>query len=131
MFIFSQSGGWLGRSTSSGGFTLISSQCYAGHGPGKNSPAMQDVPNVGPLPQGLYNIGLPYTDPEKGPNTMRLTPAPLNVMFGRSGFLIHADMADPALAGTASEGCLVVQHDPRATVASFVTAGDNTLVVVP
>jgi hypothetical protein len=131
MFIFSQGHGWIAHSSTSGGLKILSTLCYAGNGAGKNNPAMQNVPSVGPLPQGLYSIGLPYTDPERGPNTMRLTPAPLNQMFNRGEFLIHADYADPAKAGTASEGCCVVPHDPRAVIAGSVVAGDNTLVVVP
>ena len=32
---------------------------YSGHGEGKNNPAMQKVPNVGPIPVGKYTIGQP------------------------------------------------------------------------
>jgi hypothetical protein len=32
---------------------------YSGAGDGKNKPEMQDVPNVGPIPQGNYTIGEP------------------------------------------------------------------------
>ncbi len=32
---------------------------YSGNGPGKNNPAMEDVPNVGPIPSGDWTIAGP------------------------------------------------------------------------
>ncbi len=97
---------------------------YAGTGVGKNDPEFQMVANVGPLPQGGYTIGSPFTDPRDGPLCFRLTPDPANEMFGRSGFRIHADsIASP---GSASEGCMVFSHPIRAQIAA---SGDQALTV--
>lgn len=78
---------------------------WAGRGAGRNNPAMQNVPNVGPLPKGLYKIGPAYHHPKLGPVTMNLTPAPTNEMFGRADFRIHgASEDDPE---NSSEGCII------------------------
>ncbi|HLW75686.1 MAG TPA: tlde1 domain-containing protein, partial [Bryobacteraceae bacterium] len=78
---------------------------YSGFEAGKNNPAMQEVEETGPIPQGRYTIGEPE-DLEGGPHgpfILRLTPDSGNQMFGRSGFLIHGDsIAQP---GMASRGC--------------------------
>lgn len=86
--------------------------CYTGCGMGKNNPECCSAQmgslgrgNFGPLPVGRYSIGVAYHDTQRGPCAMRLTPDPANEMYGRSGFLIHADsIASP---GDASEGCIV------------------------
>lgn len=90
---------------------------YSGHGPGKNDSSYQACPNIGPIPVGTYTIGQEYTHPEKGPIVMRLTPDPKNQMFGRSGFLIHGDSIK--MPGTASEGCLVFDHNSREIIAGL------------
>ncbi len=87
---------------------------YSGHGDGKNNPDMQDVPKIGPIPQGLYTIGPSYTDPHKGPCVMRLTPDPDNEMFGRAGFLIHGDNPQH----DASEGCIIQGPTTRHAIAA-------------
>ena len=87
---------------------------YSGFALGKNNPASQAVQDVGPIPEGLWSIGNPYTDPEKGPVVMRLTPDPSTTTFGRSGFLIHGDsILHP---GAASHGCIILAHDIRVAI---------------
>jgi Protein of unknown function (DUF2778) len=103
--------------------TLFSSG-YSGHGVGKNEPSAQQVPNTGPIPVGAYQIGLPFDDPHKGPCVMSLTPHPANLMFGRSGFLIHGDNA----THDASEGCIILPPWARQSLAR---SGDKLLVVLP
>ncbi len=98
---------------------------YSGFEQGKNNPAFQEVPDVGPLPCGTYAIGPPFTHPTKGPLVMTLTPEPDCNEFGRSGFLIHGDsIAHP---GEASEGCIIMAHDIRLQIS---TSGDNQLTVI-
>ena len=104
---------------------LIVGTGYSGAGAGKNNPAMQEVPDVGPLPQGGYLIGDPFDHPELGPHVMRLTPYPANEMYGRSGFLMHGD--NPAHPGESSEGCIVMPRDVRDIVSQ---SADNHLTVV-
>lgn len=87
---------------------------YSGAGEGKNNPSMQEVHNVGPIPQGGYTIGKPeYVEISgpHGPFVLPLTPDPTNQMFGRSGFLIHGDNIHAP--GTASEGCMIFQSLTR------------------
>lgn len=106
------------------GDTLMG-QGYAGKGSGKNNPAMQNVPNVGPLPQGWYTIGAPRDTTTHGPYVLRLTPAKENVMYGRSGFLVHGD--SKAKPGSASNGCIILIPALRIQVWE---SGDHQLTVV-
>jgi hypothetical protein len=86
---------------------------WAGCGKGKNNPAMQATPSVGPLPRGRYSIGAPFTHPHVGPYAMRLTPLPGTEMFGRDGFLIHGPSICAANRGQESHGCCILEHDKR------------------
>jgi hypothetical protein len=101
---------------------------YSGFPPsGRNNPALQDEPNVGPIPCGLYTIGAPI-DLEGGPHgpyVLPLTPDPANAMHGRAGFLIHGDgLGDHA--GSASHGCVILSRAVRTAIAA---SGDNRLKV--
>ena len=94
---------------------------------GLNNPAQQQTPFVGPIPRGTYTIGQPITNGgHMGPFVLELTPSPVNNMFGRSGFFIHGDKADPP-PQSASNGCIIVNREWRAMIAQ---SGDNLLVVV-
>ena len=75
---------------------------YAGSGVGKNSPAMQCLKNIGPIPCGDYTIGEPKEGTHMGPFALELIPADTNEMWGRSGFFWHGDNGK----GTASNGCI-------------------------
>lgn len=87
---------------------------YSGHGAGKNNPALQREPNVGPLPAGYYVVGPPHDSPTHGPLVRPLTPNQHNAMFGRFGFLIHGDsLAHP---GDASEGCIILPRTARVAI---------------
>ncbi len=89
-------------------------QGYAGRGIGKNNPAMQNEPFVGPLPVGSYLIGAPIDDVHTGPYTLPLIPDPANEMFGRNLFRIHGDsISDP---GNASDGCIVTNKPLRMAI---------------
>jgi hypothetical protein len=90
-------------------------QGYAGIGAGKNNPLAQTIPDVGPLPQGKYHMDGPHSDPERGPFTFHLSPYATNVMFGRAGFLIHADAIHAP--GEASHGCIVLERTAREAIA--------------
>jgi hypothetical protein len=99
---------------------------YSGHGEGKNNPACQAVPCVGPIPQGRYHIlGPPFDSTTHGPYVLRLDPAPGNDMLGRAGFLVHGDsLKDP---GGASLGCIVLPHTVRELI---WLSGDRELEVI-
>ena len=98
---------------------------YSGHGEGLNNPAMQQVPEVGPLPQGEYMIGEVFTHPTKGPVVMHLNAKSGTQEFGRSGFLMHGD--NQLLNHTGSEGCIVAARPIRELVA---VSPDRNLTVV-
>jgi hypothetical protein len=112
---------------------LLFAGCYAGMDVGKNNVAMQGVHNIGPLPAGIYTIGLMAIRHPLGP-AMSLTPDPGNEMFGRSGFFIHLD--NPAHPGFSSDGCIVCQNDPSMTglaklqkLNAMVASGENRVTV--
>jgi hypothetical protein len=101
---------------------------YSGFEEGKNNPAMQNVPNRGPCPQGQYSIGKPECVDSPGPHgpfILRLTPNPANTMFGRDGFLIHGDSLNNP--GAASHGCIIMGRLIRNAIAA---SGDHDLTVI-
>jgi len=99
---------------------------YSGHGNGLNSPGMESVHDIGPLPAGNWII-LEWVDnyPTKGPVVARLSPVE-NTAHGRSGFLIHGDNA---LGNhSASHGCIIAG---RAIREAWRASGDTKIQVVP
>lgn len=92
---------------------VVQATGYSGFGEGKNNPAMQEVPDIGPIPCGQYLIGAPFDSPEHGPYALHLEPYPTNEMHNRSGFLCHGDAIHAP--GTASRGCMifgpVIRHE--------------------
>lgn len=101
---------------------------YSGYGEGKNNPALQGVPNVGPIPRGSYTIGPPEAVTVPGPHgpfVLRLTPLPGTDTEGRDGFLIHGDSTEHP--GGASHGCVIL---PRLVREQIAASGDTHLVVV-
>ena len=101
---------------------------YAGHGAGVNNPAMQDVPDVGPLPQGVYSLGAPIDHPKLGPFAIPLIPHAGDELFGRSGFYMHGDEIGHVGEHLASHGCIVADRDARE---SIWASGDHALKVTP
>jgi Protein of unknown function (DUF2778) len=97
---------------------------YSGHGVGKDNPTMEGERNVGPIPRGMYRIGVQFHHPTKGPVTMGLNPVG-HTALGRSAFLIHGDSIQHP--GEASEGCIVLSRALRQAVAD---SGDTELEVV-
>lgn len=84
---------------------------YSGKGDAKNTPAAEDLHNLGPIPEGTYTMGSPVDTMTHGPFVLPLTPAETNIMYGRSAFLLHGDsIVDP---GNASEGCIIMARTVR------------------
>jgi|SRR5579862_1648174 len=99
---------------------------YSGAGAGKNNAALQNVPNVGPIPQGDWTIsGPPVDTPDHGPCVLKLTPAVGTETFGRSGFLMHGDSKEHP--GCASHGCVIL---PRSVREQVWNSGDRELEVL-
>lgn len=84
---------------------------YSGAGDHKNNPEFQSVSDKGPIPSGSYQITAPVYTVTHGPYVLPLVPAPANIMYGRSGFLIHGD--SKVAPGTGSEGCIILSRDVR------------------
>jgi hypothetical protein len=120
-FTYSQSTGQLHQD----GQLVATGYSGAGHSTvsGRNNSAMQDQPNRGPIPQGLWSIGPDSHHATKGPVVMRLAPIG-HTAFGRSGFLIHGDNS----VNDASEGCIILNREARERIAR---SGDTSLTVVP
>lgn len=97
---------------------------YSGFGSGKNNPAYQSVPDVGPCPEGFYNIEAPVDTESHGPYVLRLEPFAENNMFGRDGFLMHGDSKEHP--GEASHGCLIF---PRMVRELVWNSGDHQIEV--
>lgn len=120
MWTYNQSNGNLSR----GG--ALAGAGYSGAEPnGKNNPAMQNVPDVGPIPQGTYTIDQPFDSTTHGPYALALVPSSENQMFGRRGFLMHGDSSEHL--GAASEGCIIMARHIREIVWE---SGDHELQVV-
>ena len=98
---------------------------YSGKGDHKNDPNAQSLKNEGPIPVGTYTIGPPQDTVTHGPYVLPLTPDSGNLMWSRSGFLIHGDSV--TAPGTASEGCIIQARNVREEVWA---SGDRELSVV-
>lgn len=99
---------------------------YSGAGEGKNNPTLQNVHNVGPIPQGDWTItGPPVNSEDHGPFVLRLNPVSGTETFGRSGFLMHGDSKEHP--GRASEGCVIL---PRPIREQVWNSNDRDLKVV-
>ena len=120
MWVYEVSTGWL--TDPKGQLAAVG---YSGATPDKNQVVDEDVEDMGPIPEGEYEIGAPVDTESHGPYVLELTPAPTNREYGRSGFLIHGDsLTQP---GTASKGCIVLPHAVRVEVWE---SGDHQLSVV-
>ncbi len=98
---------------------------YSGNGKGLNNPNDQAIHYVGPIPQGLWDIGAMAADGgHMGPNVLPLTPAAGTDTFGRDAFFIHGD--NDKVNHTASEGCIIIRPDIRDQIAQ---SGDAVLEV--
>jgi type VI secretion system (T6SS) effector TldE1-like protein len=99
---------------------------YSGAGTGKNNPAMEKAPNVGPIPRGDWTIvGPPVSTEQHGPYVLKLEPGADTETFGRTEFLMHGDSRQSP--GNASHGCIIM---PRATREQVWNSGDRDLEVV-
>jgi hypothetical protein len=121
MFIYHQRCGDL---VDPGGLLLGTG--YSGSPSGKNDPAKQCIPDVGPIPAGYYTIGPSFDAMDTGPLSMNLEPDPENEMCNRSGFRMHGDSIQAP--GTASKGCIIMSHPVRETVDASM---DRRLLVMP
>ena len=98
---------------------------YAGRGVGLNSPGASGIAGLGPLPGGEYDVGRPVDHPRLGPLAFPVVPRLGNMMFGRSGFMIHGDNRKGDRS--ASSGCIILDRPHREALLEF---GVKSLLVV-
>lgn len=109
----------------------IVSRGYSGKDRGKNNPALQNVPGIGPIPQGMWRMVRVYDSANVGPFTIELhavdaTPGDdRHDETGRGAFRIHGDSI--RAPGTASKGCIIL---PRAVREALWRSGDRLIEVV-
>ena len=122
MYTYNQSNGYLSHNG------ILLGQCYSGHGDGVDNPSLQNVEDVGPIPQGLWDIGdVIEDDPKLGPVVLPLTPSQGTETFGRGGFFIHGDEIGEVGKELASHGCIIAARNVR----EFIVANsDKQLQVV-
>lgn len=119
MWTYNQSNGNLSRDGE-----LIGTG-YSGFDTGRNDPACEAEPNVGPIPRGVWAIGTLFSSETHGPDCLHLLPMEGTDTFGRSGFLMHGDSIQHP--GSASHGCIIMPRQVRLQVAE---SGDTELEVV-
>ena len=85
---------------------------YSGSGPGRNNGALEGTPNIGPIPKGGYNIGVPRNSETLGPLVFDLNPVGHDA-HGRTLFRIHGDN----VTHTASHGCIILGRAIREYIA--------------
>jgi len=88
---------------------------------------MQNVPFVGPIPQGGYDIGPQRDSRRTGPAVMDLKPRSGTDLLNRDNdFQIHGDNA--CRCQSASKGCIILDRKYRDLINR---SGDRQLQVVP
>lgn len=86
---------------------------YSGHGEGLNNTKLEMVHNLGPIPKGIWEIGMWFDDPHLGPCVAALRPTSQET-FGRGGFFIHGD--NKSVNHTASDGCIILSKILREAI---------------
>jgi hypothetical protein len=100
---------------------------YSGQPPRVNDPTAQNIEDVGPIPQGLWQaVELIPESSTHGPFAIRLEPYSTTQTFGRSGFLVHGERVNPPF-GFASDGCIILSRDIREL---FWSSQDHDLKVI-
>jgi len=101
---------------------------YSGAVGYQNRPEFEGLVAKGPIPRGVWRIGIGFTHRRLGRVAIPLEPADPKTALGRGGFYIHGD--NQRGDGSASSGCIVLPYEARCIIAAARTAGVRTLVVV-
>jgi len=105
---------------------------YSGRDWGKNNPAAEKAPGIGPIPCGRWRMVDIYDSANVGPRAIKLDAIDGHAgndrheRTGRSAFRIHGDSI--RAPGTASHGCIIL---PRVTRLEMWQSGDHELEVAP
>ena len=100
--------------TNESGRTVVDETGYAGTGAGRNNPAMENVQNVGPIPQGNYSVGTGHAGGHTGPQTLNVDPVAGTNTHGRTAFRIHGNNR----RNDASQGCIIMSRGTRDTISN-------------
>lgn len=119
--LFDPEGNFVAHGYSGGGIDPHNAEAVAG----KNNPEMQNIHDVGPLPEGIWIVGEPVNSMTHGKYAMKLTPQIGTETFGRDHFLMHGDSL--IRPGFASEGCCV---EPFFARVKLWESGDHLLECV-
>ena len=111
---YAQSSGQLTYVANQTGARTLVGTGYSGNALGLNNTSMQNIAYVGPIPQGIYDIGQAYRHQHLGPLTMNLIPRPATNTFGRNLFRMHGD--NSCQCESASEGCVILPRNIREQV---------------
>jgi RHS repeat-associated protein len=116
--MFSQTSGGLVCTDETTGWPYVDTTGYSGAGAGRNNPNMQDIVDVGPIPQGCWIVGAPTGSRGTGPYSLPLTPLPGNDVFNTprdpNSFLIHGPNANRP--NDSSNGCPVIDRPSRQAI---------------
>lgn len=121
-WIYSQSSGQLANPSG-----LLAGTGYSGHAEGLNATEFQNVPDVGPIPEGTWQVVASVDSETHGPFALQLSPLEGTETFGRSGFLVHGDEVEHPGQHLASHGCIIM---PRPVREAIWASNDHTLEVV-
>jgi RHS repeat-associated protein len=129
---FSQSTGHLRCIDDVTGRRIADADGYAGNGPGRNNPDLQDVPFVGPIPTGVYDMLPAWNSPTTGPITIPLRYRGPRGEFppNRSPDMFRIHPANPAHPDDSSKGCIIANKNARKKIADQC-GGTGSLTVVP
>lgn len=97
---------------------------YSGNGIYINDPKSETVHDHGPIPRGVWEIGIWFDDEHLGPCVAALRPTSQDV-YGRGGFFIHGDNKDMNKSG--SDGCIVLARFLRQSIRA---SGTKTITVI-
>ena len=99
---------------------------YSGNGTFLNDPTKTDIPDHGPIPQGLWHLGGWEEQHGKlGGIVIHLAPDVTTNTFGRSAFFIHGD--NFKVNHTASDGCIILSKELRKELRD---SGETQLTVI-
>lgn len=124
---YSQSTGRLYLCDSQDVRTLVAT-CYSGAVGHQNRTESEGMVALGPIPRGVWRIGVAHTHRRLGRLAIPLEAADPKTALGRSGFYIHGDNGHGNRS--ASSGCIIAAPDVRKFIEALRQIQIRTLVVV-
>lgn len=117
LLVFHQGSGRLCHVDAQGDHHLLATG-YAGYRSAANQPSRQAERGIGPIPRGIWRVGVPFHHARLGPLAFPLSAKEGTETFGRSAFYIHGDNAKGDRSG--SYGCIVVPRPARERIRALM-----------